>query len=186
MEKGNKDSELSDIIGGTLNLFGLKIDLSQLLSSQEDVRERLEELREKLKQAGGKEVLSDEEWRSGETSVSGYLRTRGIGGEREYHLGSVGPLRRREKAAAPPEAMEPPADVFHEAEEIVIVAEVPGVELADLTLQVEGDLLSLSTAPSALRNYRKEIRLGSPVDEDSLRATCRNGILEVHLQKHAG
>jgi len=189
MEKGNKDNkepELSDVIGGTLNIFGLKIDLAKLLSSPEDVRDRLEELREKLKKAGGREVLSDEEWRRGETSISGHLRTSGIFGEREYHIGTAGPLARqkgRETVSEPVEVVEPSVDVFHEEQEVVVVAEVPGVDLADLELKVEDDVLSLSTKPAARRNYLKKIELGSPVVESSLKATCRNGILEVHLPK---
>ena len=186
MKKGDKESNLTDVIGGTLNIFGLKIDLAKLLSSPKDVTDRLEELREKLKTAGGKEVLSDEEWRRGQPSISGHLKTSGILGEREYHIGTAGPptrQRERERVAEPPEAIEPPIDIFHEAEEIVVVAEVPGLELTDLELKVKDDLLSLSTKPTAHRNYRKEIELGSQVDEDSLKATCRNGILEIHLKK---
>jgi HSP20 family molecular chaperone IbpA len=186
MEKGDRNSDLSDVIGGTLNIFGLKIDLAKLLSSPEDVKDRIEELREKLKKAGGKEVLSDEEWRSGETSISGYFRTGGILGDREYHMGTTGPATRRrdrERVSEPPQAVEPPVDIFREAEEIVVIAEVPGVELADLELKVEDDVFSLCTKPAARRSYRKEIELGSRVDADSLQASCRNGILEVHLQK---
>ena len=189
MEKGNKDNkepELSDVIGGTLNIFGLKIDLAKLVSSPEEVRDSLEELREKVKKAGGREALSGEEWRRGEASISGHLRTSGIFGEREYHIGTAGASTRRkgrETVSEPVEVVEPPVDVFHEEQEIVVVAEVPGVDLADLELKVEGDVLSLCSKPAARRNYRKEIKLGSRVDRDSLKATCRNGILEVHLPK---
>jgi len=186
MKKEDKKSDIPDVIGGTLNIFGLKIDLAKLLSSPEDVKDRLEELREKLKKAGGKEVLSDEEWGQGGVSISGHLRTGGILGEREYHIGTAGsPTRRRgqEKVSKPPEAVEPAVDVFHEAEEIIVIAEVPGVELADLELRVKDDVLFLTTKPAARRNYLKKIELGSPVDESSLKATCRNGILEIHLQK---
>jgi len=186
MNKDKKEFDLSDTIGGTLNILGLKIDLAKLLSAPEDVRDRLEELREKLKKAGGGEVLSDEEWSRGEVSISGHLRTRGILGEKEYHIGTAGPptrQRHQERVPEPPEAVEPPVDVFREAEEVVVVAEVPGMELADLELKVENDVLFLSTKPAARRGYQKEIELGSQVDADSLKATCRNGILEVHLQK---
>ena len=185
-EKKEKELDLSDVIGGKLNILGLKIDLAKLLSSPEDVRDQLEKLREKLKQAGGKEVLSDEAWRRGETSISGHLRTGGILGEREYHIGTVGPPTRgrgRERVSEPPEAIEPPVDVFHEDQETVVVAEVPGVELEDLEHKVEDDVLSLSTKPSARRSYRKDIDLGSQVDPNSLKATCRNGVLEVHLKR---
>jgi HSP20 family protein len=192
MRKGNKDNknkkepEISDVIGGTLDIFGLKIDLAKLLSSPEEMKSSLEELREKLKKAGGREVLSDEEWRKGEPSISGHLRTSGILGEREYHIGTAGSGGRQkgcETVSEPVEEVEPPVDVFHEEQEVVVVAEVPGVDLADLELIVKDDVLSLCSKPAARRNYRKEIKLGSRVDQDSLKATCRNGILEVHLQK---
>jgi len=190
MKKEDKKSDISDVIGGTLNLFGFKIDLGKLLSSPEDVKGGLEQLREKLKEAGGKEVISDEEWKSGGVSISGHFRTSGVLGDREYHVGTTTPpvepvakRKRKEKAPEPPEAVEPPVDVFREAKEIVVVAEVPGVELADLELKVEDNVLSLSTKPTARRNYLKKIELGSPVDKGSLKANCRNGILEIHLQK---
>jgi HSP20 family molecular chaperone IbpA len=190
MKKEDKESDISDVIGGTLNILGLKIDLAKLLSSPEDVNDRLEELREKLKKAGGKEVLSDEEWRRGGVSISGHLRTSGILGDREYHVGTTTPpvepvakRKRKEKAPEPPEAVEPPVDVFREAKEIVVVAEVPGVELADLELRVNDDVLFLATKSTARRNYIKKIELDSPVEESSLKANCRNGILEIHLQK---
>ena len=190
MKKEDKKPDISDVIGGTLNIFGLKIDPAKLLSSQEDVRSRLEELRERLKKAGGREVMSDEEWKSGGASISGHLRTSGILGDREYHVGTTTPpvepvakRKRKEKAPEPPEVIEPPVDVFREAKEIVVVAEVPGVELTDLELRVNDDVLILTTKPATQRNYLKKIELGLPVDEGSLKATCRNGVLEIHLQK---
>lgn len=186
MKKEDKEFDLSDVIGGTLNIFGLNIDLAKLLSSPEDVKGRLEELREKLKQAGGKEVISDQEWKGGGISVSGHLRTRGILGEREYHIGTGTPPGERkgpQRRPVSPDVAEPPVDIFQEAQEVVVIAEVPGIELADLELKVESDVLSISTKPTARRSYRKEIGLGCQVDGGSLKATCRNGIVEIRLKK---
>jgi len=188
MKKGSKESEVPGVIGGTLDILGLKIDLSKMLSSSEDLNEQLEELREKLKKSGGKETLSDEEWRKGKVSVSGHIKTRGILGDREYHIGTTEPpikVNERKKASETPEAVEPPIDVFHEAKEIVVIAEVPGVELADLEFKVNGDVFSFFTKSSARRNYHKEIKLSSKVDGDRKKASCKNGILEVHLPKKA-
>jgi len=188
MKKEDKEFDISDVLGGTLDFLGLKIDLGKLLSSPEDVGDRLQELREKLKQAGGKEVLGDEKWGSGGVSIGGHFRTRGILGDREYHIGTTPrprprPERRPQKAPEPPEVAEPAVDVFNEPQEIMIVAEVPGVGLEDLELRIEDDVLSLSTKPTVRRKYKKEIKLSFEVDKDTLKATCRNGILEVHLQK---
>ena len=188
MVKETKEPEISNVIGGTLNILGLKIDLGKLLSAPEDVSKQLEELREKLKKAGGKETLSDEEWRKGKVSVTGQIKTRGILGDREYHIGTTEPsiaTGGRRKVSETPEAVEPPVDVFHEAKEIVVIAEVPGVELADLEFKVNGDIFSFFTKSSARRNYRKEIKLSSKVDGDRTKASCKNGILEVRLPKKA-
>ena len=194
-KKDDKEFDISDIIGGKLNILGLNIDLGKLLSAPVEVTDQLEELREKLKQAGGREVLSDEEWRGGGVSVSGHITTRSLQGDREYHIGtSGGPLARREsppgarprpreRPPSPPEVLEPPTDVFHEEQEVVVIAEVPGVDLGDLEVTVEGTSLSLSTRPGAQRQYKKVIELGSPVAQESPQASSRNGILEVRVRK---
>ena len=189
-KKDDKEFDPSGVISGALNILGLKIDLGKLLSAPEEMKDRLEQLREKLKQAGGKEVLGDEEWRKGGVSISGSVRTRGILGEREYHMGTgmrPGKQPRPPKAPEPPEppeVVEPAVDVFTEPNEIIVVAEVPGVGLSDLELKVQSDkVLSLSTYPGARRGYRKDIELSAEVDAEILRTTCRNGVLEVRLQK---
>jgi HSP20 family molecular chaperone IbpA len=190
-KKDDKEFDPAEVISGALNIFGLKIDLGKLLSAPEEMKDRLEQLREKLKQAGGKEVLGDEEWRKGGISISGSVRTRGILGEREYHMGTgmrPGRPPRPPKASQPPappeEVVEPAVDIFTEADEIMVVAEVPGVGLTDLELKVHsGKVLSLSTHSGARRRYRKEIELSAEVDVETLRATCRNGVLEIRLRK---
>ncbi len=189
-EKEDKEFDPSGVISGALNILGLKIDLGKLLSAPDEVKDRLEQLREKLKQAGGKEALSDAEWRSGGVSISGSVRTRGILGEREYHMGTgmrPGKQPRPPKAPEPPEppeVVEPAVDVFTEPHEIIVVAEVPGVGLSDLELKIQNDkVLSLSTYPGARRGYRKDIELSAEVDAETLRTTCRNGVLEVRLRK---
>ena len=186
--KGEKKSELSDLVSGTLNFLGLKMDVGELLSSPESARDRLQDLREKLKAAGGKEALSDEEWRQGGGRITGHIRTRGLLGEREFHVGTMGKPGRKatgRPSPEPPEVAEPPVDIFDEGEQVTIVADVPGVALEDLELKVEGRVFSLATKATAPRSYRKELRLESDVQADSLEATCRNGALEVCVRKGA-
>ncbi len=190
MGKGERkeEPEPGELLGGTLNIFGLKIDLGELLGSPEKLTGRLEELREKLKAAGGIEVLSDEEWRRGGASVSGHIRTRGLLGEQEFHVGTVGKAGRRQAKRPPPEppeVFEPPVDVFGEEQRVVIVADVPGVTLEDLELKIEGGTFSLSTRETARRRYGKELAIEADVEPESLQATCNNGVLEVRLHKRA-
>ena len=181
-----KEPEPSGLIGGVLNLFGLKIDVGELLASPEKLAGQLGELRENLKAAGGKEVLSEEEWRRGGATITGHIRTRGLLGDQEFHIGTMGRSRSREATRAtsePPEVVEPPTDVFDEAEGITIIADVPGVTLEEMELKLEGRDFSLVSKAPGRRNYLKELRLEADLDPDSLQAVCRNGVLEVRISK---
>ena len=188
MTKGEKESDPSNLIGGVLNLFGLKIDMEELLASPEDLKGRLEGLRETLKQAGGKETLSDEDWRQGRASITGHIRTRGLLGDQEFHIGTTGKPRGSEATRSAPEPQqvaEPPVDVFDEELCVTIVADVPGANLDDLELKVEGSVFSLSTKATARRSYQKNLTLEADVEPDSLQAICHNGVLEVRLLKRS-
>ncbi len=183
----------SNLLGGRLNLLGVEIDLAKLLESPSEVEDGLEALRDRLKAAGGKERLSDDAWRAGGASVSGFIRTGGVLGDQEFHIGTMGtPSQRRDETSARPhggqrageEVGEPPLDLFDEGDEIRIVADVPGAELADLDLKAEDRLFSLATKPGARRRYRRDVALAAAVDSDFIGVTCRNGVLEVRLRKH--
>ena len=191
----DQSARRSSLIDGRLNLLGVEIDLAKLLESPSEVEDGLAALRERLKAAGGKERLSDDAWRAGETSVSGFIRTGGVLGDQEFHIGTMGtPSQRRAGTSAQPhggrrageEVGEPPLDLFDEGDEIRIVADVPGAELADLELRVEGGLFSLATRPGARRRYRRDVALMAAVDPDIASITCRNGVLEVRLRKTVG
>lgn len=186
MDKQEKESGSGDLFGGTLNILGLKIDLGELLTSPEEFKDHLERLRERLQEAGGRELLTDDAWRQGGATVTGHIRTGGLLGEQEYHIGTTGKRPSRRAGGVAPgssEVAEPPIDVFDEGEEVRIVADVPGMTLEDLELQVEGKVFSLSAKATARRSYAKHLRLEVELEPDSLRATCRNGVLEVHLRK---
>ena len=184
-EKG-KGTGADAFLGGALNILGLQIDLGKLLESPEGLQTRLSELRERLKAAGGKESLSDEEWGSGGSGVSGHVRIRGLQGDREFHVGTLGERQGTPSEGLfpePGEAVEPPADVFDEGEQIVIVVDVPGVDSEDLEVKLEGETFSLSTKPTAARRFQKELSLACEVDPRTLLTTCRNGVLEARVDK---
>ena len=174
-------------IGGKLNIFGLEIDLEKLLSEEgvEKGIKGLEELRERLKKAGGKEVLSDEEWKRGEVSIRGHVRTRGIFGEREFDLG----VREKKTYRAKPGAKVPEevevrellVDIFYENGETKVIAEMPGVEEKDIKVSIKGKKLTLS-ADIPRRKYYKDLELDYAM-KDEFERSYRNGILELTLKK---
>lgn len=181
--------DISEVIGGTLKLFGLEIDLGRLLSSAQRAGElgaTLEGLREALKQAGGREVLSDEEWRAGGMSVGGHVRTRGILGDREFEIGVTERKTRRKAAPARPaeiEVREPFVDIFYEedGEHVSVVAELPGVGEEDMEITAAGNKVTV-TAQGPGRRYHKEVELDYPV-KAKFETSYRNGVLEIRLAR---
>jgi len=80
------------------------------------------------------------------------------------------------------EDREPLVDVLEEDEDVVVVAELPGVEKEDIRLHAGEDHLTISVDTSD-RKYYKELVLPVGVDPGSARAVYKNGVLEVRLKK---
>jgi HSP20 family molecular chaperone IbpA len=77
---------------------------------------------------------------------------------------------------------EPIVDVFEEEDYLRVMAELPGVEENEISLNVEDNTLTISTDTSA-KTYFKEVKLPTPVKKKAVEYTYRNGILEVKLMK---
>jgi HSP20 family protein len=135
------------------------------------------------------EAGEEETTRSGEFRVKGLgekargvygftIRT-GIGGIPQVQR--FGNIRSSKEGAVVAEVREPLVDVFEEEEEIVVAAELPGVNEDEVSIEIEDDILSLKTTGE--RKYEKEILLPAAVDAESLRKTFKNGILELRAKR---
>ncbi|MDH5268199.1 MAG: Hsp20/alpha crystallin family protein [Candidatus Bathyarchaeota archaeon] len=80
------------------------------------------------------------------------------------------------------EEREPLVDVMEEVKDVVIVAELPGVEKSDIHLHTTEDHLTVSV-DTPKRKYHKELTLPASVDPKSAQASYKNGVLEVRLKK---
>jgi HSP20 family protein len=80
------------------------------------------------------------------------------------------------------ERVEPIVDVVEEKDEIVVVADMPGVEKDEIRLSGIEDMLTIDV-DAERRKYHKEVRLPAKVDPDSAKASYKNGVLEVRLKK---
>ena len=76
----------------------------------------------------------------------------------------------------------PLIDVFEADGTIQVVAEMPGIEKADVELSVDGRNLEIQAARGD-RRYNETVELPEHVDENSAKATYKNGVLEVTLKK---
>lgn len=104
----------------------------------------------------------------------------------------------RPRPAVPERAWAPPIDIYETRDDLVVTVELPGLRDKDIHLAITGDLLTLrgqrgSTAEAREENYHRierwsgpferHIRLPIPVQADKIRATYRDGVLEVRLPK---
>jgi len=79
---------------------------------------------------------------------------------------------------------EPITDVIEERERIAITMELPGVEKEDIQLNMTEQELEISV-DNERRKYHKRVHLPTKVDPKTTKATYKNGILDVTVQKQA-
>ena len=178
-EKSGFDVDLSaGSIGGAekLGLGGVFKGISNLI-----------DLAAKLQQEGKSEFSRTGEIKGlgpkGIKGVYGFsVKLGGLTGE-SPQVETFGNIKKDKKGAPVVEEIrEPLVDLFDEADKIIIVAEIPGVEEEKIKIDVEGDILELRTENSD-KKYHKEILLPSKVKKESIRSTYKNGVLEITLTK---
>jgi HSP20 family protein len=89
-------------------------------------------------------------------------------------------------------------DIYEDADNVVIKAEIPGVNKEDISVSLTDDTVTISGKKTEEKKiekenyYRKEIRTGSfsrsftlpcAVDREKVKATYKNGVLEIVLPK---
>lgn len=80
----------------------------------------------------------------------------------------------------------PFVDVFESEAEILLVADVPGVKTADLDIQYEKDTLTfVGKRPEAGVAYKRSFSIPREIDPESIHAELADGVLKLHLGRHA-
>jgi HSP20 family molecular chaperone IbpA len=91
----------------------------------------------------------------------------------------------------------PPVDVIEDASGITLYADLPGVSKDRLTLQVDGDTLTIegemnlempqgmeaTHAEVSLPRYRRVFTLSKELDTEKLQAELKQGVLKLRIQK---
>ena len=92
----------------------------------------------------------------------------------------------------------PPVDMYQTNDDVVLTLEVPGVSEKDVSVSITGDLLSvkgerrfenevkeheLLYTERAYGRFERLIQLPMPVQADRVKATYRDGVLEIRLPK---
>ncbi len=82
------------------------------------------------------------------------------------------------------EETEPLTDVIDCKDSIKVYAELPGVEKENIDIRVDEASLTIS-AEKQRRRYYKALTLPSRVKPDSAKASYKNGVLEICLEKNS-
>jgi HSP20 family molecular chaperone IbpA len=84
----------------------------------------------------------------------------------------------------------PPVDVYENADEFLVVADLPGVDPDALTVELEASTLHVSGQQNAASTgalqavlFERSFRVPDLVAPDGVSAELRAGVLEVHLRK---
>lgn len=102
------------------------------------------------------------------------------GGEQGMKVEPFGNVRRDEETGQTvvDEIREPMVDVFEEQDHVLVVAEMPGVDAAEIRLDLQDDILTIA-AEQGEKKYHKEVLLPASFSADKMSHSCKNGILEV-------
>jgi len=146
--------------------------------------EKLIGLAAELKEAGG-EIKKEGEidlsrLKEGMKGVYGFSIKTAVGGKPVVE--TFGNIKKTPEGPVVEEEREPLTDVFDEKDEVVVIAEIPGVQEEGITLDLKGDILEILAAGKN-RKYRKEVLLPVQVMKETLSYTFKNGILEVRIKK---
>ena len=167
--KHEPEQSSSDVgLGGVFRSLGGFLDLLSSLAEQ----------------GGGEHTRSGQigDEKHGVKAVYGFSVR--VGGPGKPHIERFGNVKDKDDGQGPmvEEAREPIVDLFDEADHLLLVAELPGVDASEIHFEVKEDVLSLC-ASHGDRKYRKEVLLPSVVRAQKATSSYRNGVFEIRLPK---
>ena len=91
----------------------------------------------------------------------------------------------------------PPLNVFRKGDDLVVIAEVPGIRKSDLQIQVKGNTIRIAGGKSVeygdkvglhrrerlVGRFDRAITVPVEVDADNVKAECRDGMLALYLPR---
>jgi HSP20 family protein len=119
----------------------------------------------------------------GVKGIYGFTVKVGLGdqGPRVEPFGNIRQDKKTGKAVVQ-EIREPVVDLFEEKDHLLIVAEMPGISVKDVKLEVKDDVLTIAAARGQ-KKYRKEVLLPGSYRKEKMHLTCNNGVLEIKCLK---
>jgi len=104
---------------------------------------------------------------------------------------------RPDETTRPGVYFQPAVDILETSEELLVLADMPGVPPEGLDVRLEGDVLTIDGRPQTegydglkplhveynVGGFHRRFTLGEAVDRDAIKAELRNGVLKLRLPK---
>lgn len=145
--------------------------------------EKLVDLAGKLEEKGGMSKEGEinlDHLRKGMKGVYGFTINTAGGGTPKVE--TFGNIRKTPEGPKVDEEREPITDIFDEEDEIMVIAEMPGIDENDIKIVLREDILDIS-ATGKSRTYHKELLLPAKANPENLSQKFTNGILEIRIKK---
>lgn len=157
--------------------------LGSLFSGLSNLVEKLGELAEKGAELRREGTIEGSGGDKGLKGVYGFTVKVGGGSDRSPRVEPFGNIKKDARGEPTvSEEREPVVDVFDESDHVLVIAEMPGVDLQHVKTEVRGDVLVISASTKG-RKYHKETLLPQSFEPSRIKTSMRNGLLEVRLEK---
>lgn len=161
--------------------FGIgKISLGGLVEGME----KLFDLANRLKEAGGEVVKEGEidlsNIKKGMKAMYGISLKGTVGGK--PIIETFGNVKHTPKGAVVTEEREPIVDIFDEKDEVVIIAEMPGIKKEDIKLELKENTLDIS-AKGLDRTYKKKVVIPKGTKGEISEYSYESGLLKAKIKK---
>jgi HSP20 family protein len=145
--------------------------------------EKLVDLAGKLEEKGGMNKEGEinlDHIKKGMKGVYGFTINTAAGGSPKVE--TFGNIKKTPEGPKVDAEREPITDIFDEKSEVIVLAEMPGIEESDIKIDLKEDMLEI-TANGKSRTYRKEMLLPVKASMKDLTRKFTNGILEIRIKK---
>jgi HSP20 family protein len=91
------------------------------------------------------------------------------------------------EAKGPVRVFQPRVDVYENADELLLLADMPGASADSVNIRYEDELLTLqaqrTAADGPTLRYQRAFQVPDSVDPEQISAELKQGVLHVHLRK---
>lgn len=171
----NKEKEEEKKEAADFDIFGLG-GLFKGIEKLVDLAGKLEDKGE-IKKEG---EINFDHIKKGMKGVYGFTINTAGGGTPKVE--TFGNIKKTPEGPKVNEEREPITDIFNEKNEIVVIAEMPGIEESDIKIDLKEDILEIS-AVSKNRTYHKELLLPVKASIQNTKHKLTNGILKIRIKK---